>query len=149
MAELREKGLSDHEIAASNDVKWLQLEVDTLEGQKGQIQEVQNGILTDKATYYENLELMHNGDYESLKKINQSEVAEYNDQGERIDKTLKERIEIEKANIESLNDTIDKTTDEGHRKQLETERKNAQERLDQLVTELNNQTSHVNLKSPD
>ena len=149
MAELREKGLSDHEIAASNDVKWLQLEVDTLEGQKGQIQEVQNGILTDKATYYENLELMHNGDYESLKKINQSEVAEYNDQGERIDKTLKERIEIEKANIESLNDTIDKTTDEGHRKQLETERKNAQERLDQLVTELNNQTSTVNLKSPE
>ncbi len=94
MAELREKGLSDHEIAASNDVKWLQLEVDTLKGQKGQIQEVQNGI-------------------------------------------------------ESLNDTIDKTTDEGHRKQLETERKNAQERLDQLVTELNNQTSTVNLKSPE
>lgn len=149
MAQLREKGLSDHEIASSNDVKLMQYEVDVLESQKGQVQKVQNGILTDKATYYENLELMHNGDYESLKKINQSEVAEYDEQGNRIDKTLKERIETEKANIESLNDTIDKTTDAGHRKQLETEKKNAQERLDQLITELNNQTSTVNLKAPE
>ncbi|MCR0266146.1 phage tail tape measure protein [[Clostridium] innocuum] len=149
MAQLREKGLSDHEIASSNDVKLMQYEVDVLESQKGQVQKVQNGILTDKATYYENLELMHNGDYESLKKINQSEVAEYDEQGNRIDKTLKERIETEKANIESLNDTIDKTADAGHRKQLETEKKNAQERLDQLITELNNQTSTVNLKAPE
>lgn len=149
MKELREDGLSDHEIAADYEVVVMNAEIGALDNQKGQLQEVQNGILTDKATYYENQELMHKGDYESLKKINQSEVAEYNDQGERIDKTLKERIEIEKANIESLNDTIDKTTDEGHRKQLETERKNAQERLDQLVTELNNQTSTVNLKSPE
>lgn len=149
IAELRQQGLQDHQIANDTEVQYLEANISSLESQKGRIEEVQSGILTDKATYYENLELMHNGDYESLKKINQSEVAEYNEQGERIDKTLKERIEQEKANIESLNTAIAQTTDEGHRRQLETEKKNSEEKLQQLTSDLNRQTATVNSKSPE
>lgn len=149
MAELRAKGVSDHELTNTYEYKAYIAELGYLEQQKGGLQEVQNGILTDKATYYQNLELMHDGDLESLKRVNQSEVAEYDEQGNRVDKTLQERIATEKANIESLNDTIAKTKDAGHKKQLETERANAQERLNQLNNELSSQTTAVNIKSPE
>ena len=99
LKELQDKGLSDDEIALDYTLNLLKSEIDAYKNQETELLNVQTGILNDQQTYYDNIGKFQEGGIENLKAINSSEIAEYNEQGERITKTLQEQYENIQADI--------------------------------------------------
>lgn len=149
MKELRDEGLTDAQIADDGMVGQYQYNINEFNAQKENILGVQNGILTDKATYYNNLELFQEGGLENLKTVNSSEIAEYDEQKGRISKSLTERAENEILNVATLNDTISKTKDENHKKQLIREAEMSAEKLGQMQEDLKSQIDTVKGATPE
>lgn len=137
MAELRDQGLSDQEIYNNGAVTQDRELLEHYQSQKQELEDVQIGIIQDKATYYSNLELMQEGSLESLKKINQSEIAEYNDQGERIADTLEEQYAEELLNLESHQKALAATKDEARKKEIQADIEASKKHLEDLENQLN------------
>lgn len=122
-AELRAKGLSDVEMAKDAELGILKGKLNGYQNQEKALQEVQNGVLDDRATYYDNLGKLESGRAEDLKAINNSELAEYTEQGERITKTLEEQHSEIEADIAAHEEAIKNTKDIARKKILEDELK--------------------------
>lgn len=137
MAELRDQGLSDQEIYNNGAVTQDRALLEHYQSKKQELEDVQIGIIQDKATYYSNLELMQEGSLESLKKINQSEIAEYNDQGERIADTLEEQYAEELLNLESHQKALAATKDEARKKEIQADIEASKKHLEDLENQLN------------
>lgn len=137
MAELRDQGLSDQEIYNNGAVTQDRELLEHYQSKKQELEDVQIGIIQDKATYYSNLELMQEGSLESLKKINQSEIAEYNDQGERIADTLEEQYAEELLNLESHQKALAATKDEARKKEIQADIEASKKHLEDLENQLN------------
>lgn len=120
-AELRKKGLTESEIAKDAEIGLLRGELNGYQNQEKALQEVQNGILDDRATYYDNLGKLESGRAEDLEAINNSELAEYTEQGERITKTLEEQHSEIEADIAAHEEAIKNTKDTARKKILEDE----------------------------
>lgn len=120
-AELRKKGLTESEIAKDAEMGLLRGKLNGYQNQEKALQEVQNGILDDRATYYDNLGKLESGRAEDLEAINNSELAEYTEQGERITKTLEEQHSEIEADIAAHEEAIKNTKDTARKKILEDE----------------------------
>ena len=136
MKELRDQGLSDQQINNDASIISNRAFLDHYYQQKQDLQDIQTGILEDKATYYENLSLMQSGSLEDLKKINQSEIAEYDDQRQRITQTLQEQYDQQKLDLEIQKAALEKIDDEAKRKQLQAEIDAGEEKLKQIEQNL-------------
>lgn len=135
-AELRAKGLSDAEMAKDTELGTLRGKLNGYQNQERALQEVQNGILDDRATYYDNLGKLESGRAEDLEAINNSELAEYTEQGERITKTLEEQHAEIEADIAAHEEAIKNTKDEAQKKILEDERDNLKKQLAEKEKEM-------------
>ena len=135
-AELRAKGLSDAEMAKDTELGTLRGKLNGYQNQEKALQEVQDGILDDRATYYDNLGKLESGRAEDLEAINNSELAEYTEQGERITKTLEEQHAEIEADIAAHEEAIKNTKDEAQKKILEDERDNLKKQLAEKEKEM-------------
>lgn len=149
LKELKDRGLSEEQIRQDASLAFSEAMITTTQTQKDNLMLLQEGILTDKATYYNNLELMQEGSLESLKLINTSEIAEYDEQGNRIETSLNDRATQELLNIQTLQETIKNTKDESHKKQLQREVEMAQENLAQIQSDLASQVDAVKGATPE
>lgn len=122
MAELRDQGLSDQEIYNDETVTQYRSFLEHYQTQKDDLEEIQTGIAIDQATYYNNLELMQKGGLDNLKRIQQSEIAAYEDHdGEiaRVTNSTEEKLEEALNNRESLNKAMAEATDQGLKDQIQ------------------------------
>ena len=149
MKELRAKGLSDTEIYQDADVLRMKTALDLKEGERQALLDTQKKIEQDQATYYENIGLLQEGSLESLTRINASEIAEYDEQGNRIETSLNERISTTVAQLQSLNQNILEEQDEGKRAQLEQLALEKEATLAALQEELDSQIDAVKGATPE
>lgn len=149
MKELRAKGLSDAEIYQDADVMNMKTTLYLKEGQRQALLDTQKKIELDRATYYENLGLLQEGSLESLTQINASEIAEYDEQGNRIETSLNDRIDRTVAQLHSLYQNIQETQDEGIKAQLEQQAVDAERKLAALQEELDSQIDAVKGATPE
>ena len=136
MNMLRQKGLSDQQIYSDSGILTLQATITTYQDQMDELVEINAGITEDQATYYNNMALMQEGSLESLKKINQSEIAEYDEQGNRIIPTLKERYAQQLAEVNTYYAALKNTTDDGERKIIQAQIDSAKEKLEQIKKDM-------------
>lgn len=149
MKELRAKGLSDAEIYQDAEVMRMKTVLDLKEGERQGLLDTQKKIEQDQAAYYENIGLLQEGSLESLTQINASEIAEYDEQGNRIETSLNERISTTVAQLQSLNQNILEEQDEGKRAQLEQLALEKEATLAALQEELDSQIDAVKGATPE
>lgn len=141
-AELREKGLTETQIADDKYMRLLAGELNGYENQEKALQEVQEGILQDQAVFYDNKGKLESGRMEDLDAINKSEIAKYTEQGERISKTLEERYAEIQTDIETRERSLKNIKDEAQRKILESEIENLKKQEAEIVKQIEVEQKH-------
>lgn len=122
--QLRAQGLSDDEIASRNDVKNKKLWYDQAKKHESDMIKVQEEMINDEQTYYENVDRLEKGGLENLKAIERSKLGVYTEQGERISETLEEQHEALLADIATREEALKNTKDEKRRESLKAEIEN-------------------------
>ena len=149
MNELREQGRSEQEISNDAIVASEQAYLNQYKAQKDELIAINAGIQEDWATYYANLGRMQEGNLESLKEINNSVIAEYDEFGNRLFPTLQEQYDQQKTELDSLYAALENTTDEGTRKMLQTQIDAGEAALAQIKQDLDAQEQAVYEGSSD
>ena len=143
MNELREKGLSDEEIAQNELIMSYQSQLDTYAMKKEGILEILSETEDRMDLYYTNLGLMRKGDLESLKQINASQLAEIDENGDLVIDTQKRKSDELQAQIEFAQYQMTQTTDEAEKARLQSQIDSLEEQKQVQVEGMQAQASAV------
>ena len=131
-----DKGIAESERYQDYAYALAKTSLENYEKQRSDLMEVQKGIIEDQQTLNENRAALQEGGIENYKKISATEIATFDEEGNRIVKSLRERYDELLASISVYEEMIKNEKDEKRKAALQAELEDLNKQKTDIETQL-------------